>query len=210
MLFGSETTDNVLCATMASELQVTVLSVIYRHTPDHQHPAQHDDAWDAFQSIETHPEQFQIDITEAGLVVMGISAGGGLATGVVMRHLQARESQSDSNGQTRIRALILSIPWLIHIDNYPFEKFVAPEKSAHAQNKVVPVIPEARLKLFSDLLAVGDPSEPILNVPIAAEDSLLRSHGAHDGWPNTAILIAGMDPLRDDGLLFARRLESCE
>lgn len=145
MLFGSETTDDVLCATMASKLQVTVLSVIYRHTPDHRHPAQHDDAWDAFQFVQSHPEQLQVDISESGLVVMGISAGGGLATGVVMRHLQSRGCQSESDGQqTRIRALILSIPWLIHIENYPFEKFVAPEKSAHAQNKVVPVVPETR------------------------------------------------------------------
>lgn len=198
LLFGSETTDDVLCSNVALEQNATVLSVIYRHTPAHKHPAQHDDAWDAFQIVRAGARGLGLDITH-GIGIMGISAGGGLAAGVVVRDLT--QTWMSAGYKSIINGVVLSIPWLIHIDNYPFDKFACRNKAAKIQNADTPVVPAARLRLFSDILAAQDPTDPFLNVALTPDVGLL-------GWPKTAFLVAGMDPLRDDALLFASRLES--
>lgn len=197
MLFGSETTDDVLCSTIAAQKSVTVLSAIYRHTPEHRNPAQHDDAWDVFQFVRDGAKGLRVD-TSKGVGVMGVSAGAGLAAGVVLRHLAYTRRTPGCN--FTVTGLVLSIPWLLHIDNYPFDKFASRDKTAKIQCVDTPVIPEARLTLFSDILGAQDVTDPLLNIALTPEADL-------QGWPKTAFLIAGMDPLRDDGLLFARRLE---
>ncbi|KAJ5661366.1 Alpha/Beta hydrolase protein [Penicillium longicatenatum] len=196
-LFGSESTDDFLCANIAASLGVIVLSVIYRHTPEFQHPAQHEDAWDAMVYIEGHMEAFNID-ENVGLGVLGISAGSGLAAGVVFRDLEASRAQPDR--EPMIKSAVLGIPWLIHVDNYPFHLFSSPEITAKVQCRDAPVIPRDRLKMFSDILSAKNPSDALLNIA-TLPDELLR------GWPRTGFFVAGMDPLRDDGLLFAKKLE---
>jgi acetyl esterase/lipase len=189
-LFGSEETDDYLCATMAKTLGVTVLSVIYRHTPDWQHPSQHEDAHDALAYIKANALALAVD---EGVGVLGISAGAGLAAATTLRGLDIPEDRF-------IRGVVLSIPWLIHVDNYPFELFAEPRLSSQQQCRDAPVIPWARLKMFSDLLH-ADKSDPQLNVALAPDESL-RS------FPRTAILVAGMDPLRDDGFVLATKLQA--
>jgi acetyl esterase/lipase len=188
-LLGNETSDDYLCSRIAEETSTTVLSVIYHHTHAHTHPAQVDDAWTAFTYIH---DTFAPDIRK-GLVVMGISAGCTLAASVMLRALETKQSSV-------ITGAVLSIPWLIHIDNYPFPLFASRDVCAKVQNAEAPVIPSTRLRMFSDLLGAADPADRLLNVPLLSDEELR-------GWPRTAFLVAGMDPLRDDGLVFARRLE---
>ena len=194
-LFGSETTDDYLCATMADSLKIVIISVIYRHTPDWPHPSQNQDAEDAMLYIENSATNLGIDIT-SGVGVLGISAGAGLAAAMAIR---------DRNHLRLISSVTLSIPWLIHVDNYPFEAFLSPEKSSKIQCRDAPVIPWARLKMFSDLVDGGKNNsvnkDSLLNAALRADEELRD-------WPKTAILVAGMDPLRDDGLLLATRLKA--
>lgn len=198
MLFGSKTSDDFLCSNMAVANSITILSVIYRHTPDYQHPAHHNDAWDAFQFIRNSPEPLQVD-PRPGVALMGVSAGAGLAAGVVLRDIA--HVKSTPGYETIIKGLVLSMPWLIHIDNYPFHEFASRDKTSKIQCAETPVIPTTRMKLFSDILAAQDPTDPLLNVALAPEADLIN-------WSKTAFLVSGMDPLRDDGLLFAKRLEA--
>lgn len=196
-LFGSETSDDFLCSNIADTLGIVVLSVIYRHTPEWVHPTQHHDAQDAVSYIEHNAHSLCIDL-EPGLSVMGISAGAGLAAASVLRDLEASRSATTA---PLITGAILVIPWLIHIDNYPLELFSSPDASAKVQCRNAPVIPWPRLKMFSDLLGNGgDDGDPLLNTALTPASKL-------QGWPKTGIMAAGMDPLRDDALLFAKRLE---
>lgn len=194
-LFGSETSDDYFCATMAHSLKIVVLSVIYRHTPDWPHPAQNQDAEDAMIYIEKNAANLGIDIS-TGLGVLGISAGAGLAAAMATR---------DRSHPQLISSVILSIPWLIHVENYPFEMFSSPDKSSKIQCRDAPVIPWPRLKMFSDLVDGGHTlsvsKDPLLNAALRPNEELR-------GWPKTTILVAGMDPLRDDGLLLATRLKA--
>ena len=198
MLFGSEKTDDVLCSRIAADAGVTVVSVIYRHTPQHKHPAQHDDAWDAFVAVRDGATDLGISLSD-GIAVMGVSAGAGLAAGVVLRELAY--AKVTPGYKAAAGGLVLSIPWLIHIDNYPLEKFAAPEKTSKVQCQTAPVVPVERLRLFTEVLAADRTDDPLLNIALVLDTDL-------DKWPRTAFLEAGMDPLRDDGLLFATRLET--
>lgn len=175
-LFGSESTDDFLCANIAASLGVIGLSVIYRHTPEFQHPAQHEDAWDAMAYIEGHMEALNID-ENAGLgVLLGISAGSGLAAGVVFRDLEASRAQPDR--EPMIRSAVLGIPWLRHVEKYPFHFFSSPEIAAKVRCRDAPVIPWGMLKLFSDILSAKDPSDPLLNIATLPDELLRR-------WPRT-------------------------
>jgi acetyl esterase/lipase len=198
LLFGDETTDDLICCRIAAATGTIVVSVIYRHTDKHQHPAQVDDAWDAFQHVRDHADTIGIPI-HRGLIVLGISAGCTLATSVVFRELE--ESRKSQEYKPVIRGALLAIPWLIHIDNYPMEVFRTPEASAKLQHAGAAVIPSARLELFSNLLGAQDVTDTLLNVSLLSQKEL-------EGWPPTVLQVAGADPLRDDGLLFAEKLET--
>jgi len=197
-LLGDETTDDLVCCRIAALTGTVVVSVIYRHTDKHQHPAQVDDAWDAFKYACDQAKSLGLPI-EKSLVLMGISAGCSLAASVILRELE--ESRKLKTVKPLITGALLSIPWLIHIDNYPIELFKTPEVSAKLQNAEAPVIPTQRLKLFSDLLGAQDVTDRLLNVPLSPEVEL-------ESWPRTIFQVAGADPLRDDGLLFASKLRS--
>jgi acetyl esterase/lipase len=195
-LLGDETTDDLLCYRIAALTGTVVVSVIYRHTDKRKHPAQVDDAWDAFQYVCDHANSLELPI-EKRLVLMGISAGCTLAASVILRELE--EARQLKIAKPLINGALLSIPWLIHIDNYPMELFKSPEVSAKHQNAEAPVIPTPRLKLFSDLLGAQDVTDRLLNISLLPEAEL-------ESWPRTIFQVAGADPLRDDGLLFANKL----
>lgn len=199
-LLGDETTDDLLCYRIAALTGTVVVSVIYRHTDKHKHTAQVDDAWDAFQYACHHASSLELPI-EKSLVLMGISAGCTLAASVILRELE--ECRKLKIARPLITGALLSIPWLIHIDNYPMKLFKSPEVSAKLQNAEAPVIPTDRLKLFSDLLGAQDVTDRLLNIPLLPEVEL-------ESWPRTVFQVAGADPLRDDGLLFASKLRNME
>ncbi|KAH7079812.1 Alpha/Beta hydrolase protein [Paraphoma chrysanthemicola] len=196
-LLGDENTDDYLCCRVADETNTIVLSVIYRHTHKYSHPAQVDDAWSAYEYLRDNAASIEPAI-QTSLVVMGISAGCTLAASVILQDLEFAEERAGY--KSCISGAVLGIPWLVHVDNYPFDLFASREVAAKVQNKDAPVIPSARLEMFSSLLG-ADPKERLLNVP-------LLSDGELRGWPKTAMLVAGADPLRDDGLMFGKRLES--
>lgn len=196
-LFGDETTDDLACCRIADKTRTVVVSVIYRHTDTHQHPAQINDAWDAFQHMRHHAITLNLPI-DKGLIVMGISAGCTLGASVVLRELE--ESRKSEESRPIIMGILLAIPWLIHIDSYPMELFKSPGVSAKLQHADAPVIPAGRLNLFSSLLEADDVTDRLLNIPLLSGKEL-------KGWPRTVLQIAGADPLRDDGLIFASKLE---
>lgn len=200
-LLGDEESDDFVCANTAATLDIVVLSVIYRHTHKYQHPAQVDDVWVAFKYIQSNYESLGISISD-GITLMGISAGAGLAASIALREIEENERASkNAKGTLSVNGILLAMPWLIHIDNYPLHLFTSASISSKIQCTGAPIVPQERMRLFTDLLAANSPSDPLLNIALAPNDILKL-------WPKTAIIAAGMDPLRDDGLIFAKRLES--
>ncbi len=127
------------------------------------------------------------------LLLGGVSAGGGLAASVVLRENQL------SSGRGRIRGQILCIPWLIHPDAYPFDLLASKEISSYHQNITAPILPRTQIDLFIGLLDVKDPTDPSVSMGNVENRDVV-------GMSKTAVLVAGMDPLRDEALLYAEKL----
>lgn len=73
-VIGAAAQDDAVCASMAQQLGVAVVSVDYRLAPEHPFPAPLDDCFAAYDALDDGP-----------VVVAGQSAGGGLAAALVQR-----------------------------------------------------------------------------------------------------------------------------
>ncbi|KAJ9606666.1 hypothetical protein H2200_008674 [Cladophialophora chaetospira] len=198
-LFGSISSEDAACSRIAAETHVAVVNVCYRHTPDFKHPTQHNDAWEAFEWIDANAENLKVDRNK--LIVGGISAGGGLACSVAVRHIE-RANHQTSKPRAVIRGQLLCIPWLIHRDAYPFHRFESQDKSSYRQCAGAPVLPMAQLNLFADLLECNTPNDVMLmSVGNMSDDMASR-------LPKTVLITAGNDTVRDDGLMMATMLQA--
>ncbi|KIX97710.1 uncharacterized protein Z520_06488 [Fonsecaea multimorphosa CBS 102226] len=198
-LFGSLDTEDAACARVVamSPNPVIVVHVNYRHTPDFRYPTQHNDAWDAFLWLGKNIASIGGDPKK--VIVGGISAGGGLTAAVVLR--AAQDLNSGDTNLTIIGQLLL-IPWILHPKAYPFEQLASKERSSWWQNEHAPVLPHTQINMFLDVWdsADTDPTDIFLS-PVLAPDDKVK------GIPKTVVVAAGMDPLRDEALLYADKLK---
>lgn len=188
-LFGTLSSEDSSCARVASALPILLLSINYRHTPEHRHPTQTNDAWDAFEWTLSHLDDLGADSKQ--LLVGGTSAGAALASAVGVKQNQSP--------QRPIKGLVLGIPWLYHIAAFPFDLLASKDVSAYYENRFAPLLPRTLLELYADELHAEDPDDTSLFVG-NVEDKAVK------GLPKTAFLVAGRDPLRDDALLFNEKL----
>src|SRR5579859_3470844 len=78
-VLGSPLTSAGLASNLARRLRMKVISVDYRLAPEHPYPAALDDALAAYRGLLDDP-----DIDPEHIVVVGESAGGGLATALLV------------------------------------------------------------------------------------------------------------------------------
>lgn len=165
-----------------------------RHIHEAKHLTQHHDALEALNWILDHAEALGGDISK--LVLGGISSGANLAASVTQHLFASREGDR----AVKLKGQVLVVPWLIQPDVFPYHLFADAEKTSLVQNSEALGLPTARLKWLAGLVEKEYISNPLLN-PALADDGVLHS------LPKTAIVVAGGDPLRDDGLLYATRLK---
>lgn len=182
-----------------------VVNICYRHTPQFSYPIQHNDAFDSFDWVYLNIGSFGGDVRN--LVVGGVSAGANLAAAVVLReNLKIENKFSRENGGrewAKIKGQILVIPWLIvREDRFPYEVFTSKDKSSRVQCADAPVLPQPVVDFFAGLLHLEDDigsMDRYLDVGLALDNEVVE-------MPRTSIVVAGRDPLRDDGLLYAKKL----
>ena len=197
-MFGTLDSEDAACSRIVACLNIMVVSVCYRHTPQYPFPAAHNDALDSFNWVAANIEGFGGDLTN--VVVGGISAGANLAATVALAHINGH---IQAHKALRLRGTVLSIPWLvINEERFPFEELSSREVASRAQCAEAPVVSSQVLRFFVDYMGdrvrereATDPDVGLANAEMLRE------------FPSTAIMVAGNDPLRDDGLLFAQRLE---
>ncbi|KAI0882984.1 alpha/beta-hydrolase [Annulohypoxylon maeteangense] len=196
-IFGALDTELFNCSWLAHSLSMTVVHVCYRHTPQVQGLTPWHDALDGFEWVATHTEILGIDASR--IVVGGISAGASLTAQVVQSELRrARETGAPN----RVKGQVLGIPSLLHWKAFPYHLFAGKERTSMVQCKDAPILNFKRLNLFSALLGDEiDPSHPTWSPGLADEEDL-------KGMPPAAFLVAGLDPLRDEGLLYATKLKN--
>lgn len=198
-IFGSIASEDFVCAQTAINTGVLVVNVNYRHTPEHVFPTAWNDSQDAFVWVHKNIEELGGDPSK--VLVGGVSAGGQLAASLTLeKHLgksEAIKSLPDLAGQ------ILIIPCLASpytYDDGPGKK-IAPGKSSYIENKDAPILPMKTVEFFTGLLKTpkAELKDTKVNMVNATEDEVR-------GLPPTVFGIAGLDPLRDEALLYAKTL----
>jgi acetyl esterase len=175
---GSVFTHDGACAALADDAQIVVASVQYRRAPEDPFPAANDDAYAACEWVAANAKMLDIDPTR--LAVGGDSAGAHLAAGVT---LEARERRGPA----------IAFQLLV----YPV---IAPdfETASYLRNAVTPSLTRDDMieywHHYLPDLATLDPRA----VPMRA--------ATHTGLPRAHVVVAALDPLRDEGVRYAERL----
>ncbi|MEH3121262.1 MAG: alpha/beta hydrolase [Sphingomonas phyllosphaerae] len=173
---GSVASHASLCAEMARQLDLPVISVDYRLAPEAPFPAAADDAEAAARWLAESPSVLERNVT--GLVLSGDSAGGNLAivTSVALRDRPA------------------AVPVIVQAPIYP-----ATDATRHYPS--FDAFSEGYLLARETMAWFGGHYRPD---PEDARFSPLV--GQVDGLPPAVIVAAGLDPLRDQARAYAAAL----
>lgn len=175
----SVATFDAVCRRLSEAGGCAVVSVDYRLAPEHPFPAAVDDAYGVLGWIREHAETLGIDPDRLG--VAGDSAGGNLAAVVAQL---ARERRGPP----------ISFQGLI----YPVTDATMSQPSYREHATGATLTAAVMQRFIGSYLPKGvDPQLPTIS-PLLARDL--------GGLPPAAVVIAEYDPLRDEGLAYARRL----
>lgn len=153
------------------------------------------DAFDTFDWV-VGPGSYALSFRGADiekLVVGGMSAGAMLAADVALREVDRIKEYG-----MRISGLVLHIPWLLHPNSWEFQPLKSKVVSSYEQCKDAPTLPRTQVDFFVEQVAAHN--DKWFNVGLMGDEKAKL-------MPKTAIIVAGWDILRDDGLLFARKLQ---
>ncbi len=181
----TESIDNYerICARMANATNHFVVAVEYRLAPEHKFPAGLEDCYAAAKAIFSR--QFLLNVNPEDITLIGDSAGGNLAAAL---SLLARD-----RGEFMPRRQILIYPatYNDYSEHSPFPSV--------RENGTDYLLTAGKMRDYVELYAgsEADRKNPYF-APYLAED--LRNQ------PDTLILTAEYDPLRDEGEAYGKRL----
>lgn len=198
---GTLNSEDAVCANTAINAKCVVLNVNYRHTPEHTYPTAWHDSQDAFIWLHKNTEALKVDPSK--VAVGGVSAGGQLTAALVLEKLQGKNEAL--NGLPDIAAQVLIIPALAHYQSFEegaLKMMKSREVSSVVENEDAPLLPMKTVYAFTKLLQVPkvELDDPKTNTLTAVTPEDIRK------MPPTIFGIAGLDPLRDEALLYAKKL----
>ncbi|KAJ7892203.1 Alpha/Beta hydrolase protein [Mycena leptocephala] len=184
---GSINTKDFDLRMLSVELRLSIVNVDYRLAPEHPFPTGLNDSYAALKWTAKNCKRIHGSL-EKGFVVCGASAGANISAAVAHRSL--KDSFFERH---KLTGHILQIPALVHPAAYPSE--YSSELLSYEQNKEAPVLSKALMDMFYECLN-GPATDPDVS-PLLAD---------HTGLPSAYLQICGLDPLRDEGLLYERLL----
>jgi acetyl esterase len=178
-VIGDLATHDNPCRFLAAHAGAAVLSIDYRLAPEHPFPAAVEDAWAAYAWAAANAAELGVGPARIG--VGGDSAGANLAAAVCLR------ARGEGGPAPAMQLLI-----------YPVTQ-VGEETPSRQLFRDGFLLTRRSMDFFEDsyLQADGDRADPRV--------SLLRADD-FGGLPPAYVAIAGFDPLRDEGELYAERL----
>jgi acetyl esterase/lipase len=179
-VLGNATSDDPLCRDLCDRSGSIIVSVDYRHAPEHPFPAAVDDAVAAANWVADHA--VELGGTGGGIVVAGWSAGANLATVVA-------QLARDAGGPTIDGQVLLTPVTDTTMDT-----------DSYGDNADGYVLTAGLMRWFLDhyLGADGDRTDPRV-API---------RGDLVGLPPTFVVTADFDPLRDEGIAYVEALRA--
>lgn len=176
---GGLDSHDFICFELASALQVLVIAIDYRLAPEHPFPAAYEDCRAVWQALQAGAAPYAIDYQR--LAVIGDSAGGNLAAALC---LGLRD-----DGQPLPRAQVLIYPGLGGPADLPSRRDCMD----------APLLSTADTDCYLALYLRGAGKPSAYAMPLLARD--------FSGLPKALVAVAQFDPLRDDGMLYAERLQ---
>jgi acetyl esterase len=177
---GGLDSHDFICFELATALQVLVIAIDYRLAPEHPFPAAYEDCRTVWQAMQAGQGPHAINLRR--LVVIGDSAGGNLAAALC---LGLRD-----DGQPLPGAQVLIYPGLGGPCDLPSRRDCMD----------APLLSSADTDGYLALYLRGSDQPSPYAMPLLAVD--------FSGLPKAFIAVAQFDPLRDDGRLYAERLQA--
>jgi len=179
-VIGDLDSHDETCRVLASGADCMVVSVDYRLSPEHEFPTPLEDCYTAFEWVFENADSMQVDTDN--VFVGGDSAGGNLAAAVA---LFARD-----NGGPETARQVLVYPVTDHSFDTP----------SYEENGDGGLLSRDDMEWFWDqyLRDEMDGKNPYAS-PLKAQSL--------EGLPPATVVTCGLDPLRDEGAAYARRLE---
>jgi len=171
-------THDAVCRLLATSSGCSVIAVEYRRAPEHRFPAPLEDCWDALVAVAA-------ESGDAPLIIAGDSAGGNMSAACALR---ARD-----RGGPELALQVLVCPVVDHdMTNASYR-----ERGSGADLFVTAKDMEWFWSYY-----IPDPAERWVPEasPLRAEDL--------SNLPPAIVITAEYDPLRDEGIAYARRLEA--
>jgi acetyl esterase len=175
----SPETHEKLCKQLCAGIGAAVICVDYRMAPEHRYPAPLDDCLATWRWVRANAKQLGIDPSR--IIAGGDSAGGNATAAVTLKLIAANESLP--------KALLLLCPWLeMSLDTESMRVF-APDDG---------VLDKDIMTYFRDCyVRPSDWRDPFAS-PVRGDVSK---------FPPTLVVAGAIDPLRDDALAFADKLQ---
>ena len=181
---GDLDTHDGTCRQHAVGASAVVVSVEYRLAPEHPYPAAIDDAWAALQWVAEHGSEIGADTSR--LAVAGDSAGGNISAVIAQR--------SRDEGGPPILFQLLWYPATLWDSSLP----------SFTENAGAPVLDSAAVAAFSRYYAGEiDLFDPPPGMAPGRAANLADLPAAY-------IAVAGLDPLRDDGMRYGELLAAAD
>lgn len=168
---------------LARKLGAVVFSVDYRLAPEHPYPAAVNDCFDAYLWVAAHAAEYRAD--PARIAIMGQSAGGNL---VAVTTLKLR----DHGGPQPVFQYI-EVPV---VDMSGQHQWKSMTETGDKYFLKVSMLPQITSMYLSDAKNATSPEV----------SPLLAS--SHANLPPALVVVAQFDPLRDQGIAYAKALES--
>ncbi|KAJ5010955.1 AB hydrolase superfamily protein [Colletotrichum sp. SAR 10_99] len=194
---GDLTDEEVNCRLFSRDLGAVCVNVEYRLAPEFMFPTGINDSWDALQWCAKNASELGADPSR-GFIIGGGSAGGNIAA--VLAHLARDNKLSPSvTGQYLcVPAIMCFLPPEDVPEKYRAEYLSHPAVTPSKD----PIIGDAKDAAAGLQLVIKPDMESPLFVPFHNG----KIGEGHKGLPPAYFQVAGLDPLRDEGLIYERVL----
>ncbi len=180
-IMGDLDSHDTIAAEIAARAGVVVIAIDYRLAPEHTYPAGHDDSWAALDYIADNAGEFNIDASK--IAVGGDSAGGNLAASVALR--------ASDQGGPELAGQILLYSALGGNDTL----------QSYDECHDAPMLSTVDMHIFHEFyFGSRDLPDDPMACPLKAQ--------SQEGLPPAFLQAAQYDPLRDDTVEYACRLDA--
>ena len=185
---GSPEGEEQTCRNFVQAFGAVCISASYRLAPDFKFPQAPKDAWDCLKWAASNAKSWGADPTK-GFVIGGTSAGGNITA--VLAHVARDEKLSPP-----LTGQYLAIPAVLPESKVPtkYQEYFL----SYEQNRNAPVLPLAAIDMFMRAYE-PDEDDAIWYAPF-------NHPKGHKDLPAALFQIDGMDPLRDEALIYERVL----